>query len=257
MSCQYLKRAPWVVLLLVFLFVGCERGYDREEEPAEYNPLTDANVVIADYASAAINSAGGREAWTEVRELNLRGVVTFYRDDGGFYLTEQQHEIRPWRDSIEVSANEPQGTFVWQFSKGAFSTLEGSGREDRLPINVCEPYYARAILDIVTVPARLAEFGGASAKRSGPVKLEGHWHYGIVAAESIWYQRTDSYLVDAIWYFDTETGRSVAVRGYDYRQVEEGGVFVPSKVEVFNAADDGSLKERLVQVDYYKLNQGQ
>lgn len=257
MSYRYLKRVSWVILLLVFFFAGCERGYDRKEEPAEYNPLADANVVIADYASAAINSVGGRKAWMEVKELSFRGVVTFYRDDGSFYLTEQQHEIRPWLNSIEVSATEPQGTFVWQLSKGVFSTLEGAGREDRLPIKVCEPCFARAILDIVTVPARLAELGGASARRSGPVKLEGQWHYRIAAAESIWYQRTDSSLVDAIWYFDSGAGRSVAVRGYDYQQVKKGGVFVPSKIEVFNAAADGSLKERLVQVDYYKLKQGQ
>ncbi|MHC4332387.1 MAG: hypothetical protein ACYSUV_01395 [Planctomycetota bacterium] len=256
MSNQYWTAACWVILVSVFLVAGCERGHDRQEEPIEYNPLADANVVIADYASGAIDAAGGRRAWMEAKKLVFHGVVTFYRHDGSFYLTEQRHELRPWLNSVQISASEPQGRFVWQLSKGDFSTLEGADRAHKMPIKVCEPYFARAILDIVTVPARLADLGGASAIRSAPVKLEGQWYYRIEAAGSYWYQRTDTFLVDAILYVDSGREGLVAVRGYDYREVRKGGVRVPTKIEVFNAAADGSVKERLAQVDYYSLNQG-
>jgi hypothetical protein len=229
MSNQYWTAGCWVILVSVFLFAGCERGHDRQEEPIEYNPLADANVVIADYASGAIKAAGGRKAWTGAEKLVLDGVVTFYRDDGSFYLTEQRHELRPWLNSIKISASEPQGAFVWQWSKGGFRMLEGASRESSLPIRVCEPYFAKAVLDIVSAPARLAERSAASALRSGPVKLQGQWYWRIKAGE---------------------------VRGYDYREVRTGGVRVPTKIEVFNAAADGSVKEQLAQIDYHGLSQG-
>jgi hypothetical protein len=256
MSNQYWTAACCVIFVSMFLVAGCERGHDRQEEPIEYNPLADANVVIADYASGAISAAGGRRAWTKAKKLVLDGVVTFYRDDGSFYLTEQRHEIRPWSNSIQISASEPQGRFVWQLSKGVFSTLEGAGRESSLPIKVCEPYFAQAMLDIVSAPARLAERSGRSGLRSGPVKLQGQWYWRIKVAESFWYQRTDSSLVDSVWYVDSGTGAFLAVRGYDYREVRKGGVRVPTKIEVFNATGDGSVKEQLAQVDYHGLSQG-
>jgi hypothetical protein len=62
--------------------------------------------------------------------------------------------------------------------------------------------------------------------------------------------------VDAVWYVDLGTGNFLAVRGYDYREVRKGGVRIPTKIEVFNAAADGSVKEQLAQVDYHSLSQG-
>jgi hypothetical protein len=250
---KYRIMAVWLIALLLFISAGCEQRYERKDEAEDYNPLADANFVIADYAAAAIDAAGGRKAWIAAKRLDFDCVVTFYRSDGSFYLTEQRHELRPWSDSIRISATEPGGRFVWEYSEGTFRTVELVGREDVLPINVCEPYFAQAVLDIVTAPARFADGAAGSAGRSVPVKLEGRWYYPIRMGKSIRYQSRDSYLVDAIW-FGAADGRFVSVRGYNYEAVQNGGVLVPTKVEVYNSDAAGSLKERLAQVDYYKLN---
>ncbi|HUT31790.1 MAG TPA: hypothetical protein VMX13_18525 [Sedimentisphaerales bacterium] len=256
MSNQYWIRASWVILASVLLVAGCERGHERQEEMIGYNPLADANVVIADYALDAMDAAGGRRAWTEAKKLAFDCVVTFYRGDGSFYLTEQRHEIHPWLNSIRIIAAEPEGNFVWQLSKGKFSTLEGAERVAALPIKVCEPYFAEAILDIMTAPARFSDTVGRSAARYGQVKLEGQWYYPIRMGASVWYQNRDSSLIDVIRFADSEGGRFLVVRGYDYQGVKRLGILVPTKIEVYNAEADGSLKERLARVDYYNLNQG-
>jgi hypothetical protein len=240
----------------LFFVTGCERGYHHKDGAADGAVSVDANFNVPDYASEAIDATGGRKAWLKAKKLAFDCVVTFYRGDGSFYLTEQRHEIHPWSNSVRISAAEPESNFVWQLSKGKFSTLEGAERVAALQIKVCEPYFAEAILDIMTAPARFSDTVGRSAARYGQVKLEGQWYYPIRMGASVWYQNRDSSLIDVIRLADSEGRRFLAVRGYDYQVVKRLGILVPTKIEVYNTEPDGSLKERLARVDYYDLNQG-
>lgn len=239
-----------LVLVSAFVITGCERGYKEKEEVVFYNPLMDPNSVPPDYVSRAIEAAGGRQAWMKTEKLEFDCVVTSYRQDGGFYITEQHHEIHPWSNLIRISAKEPRREFVWQLSKGQFSVSERAEPIGASPISVGERDFAEAILNIATAPARLVDDPAGFARRSKLVKVEGRWYYPIKRRKSVCYQNRDSSLVDMIWLF---AGGGLAVRGYDYSEVEKGGVLVPTKIEIFRTDTSGVLKDRLAKIDYYAL----
>jgi len=256
-----LSKTFWLLLVLVFVGAGCDLTGGKE--PSGYRLLMDPDLAIPDYASRAVESAGGRHAWAKVKKLQFHCVVTFYQPDGSFYLTEQQHEIYPWSNIIRISALEPQGNFVWQLSKAKFRTIEGSQQADFLPAPMSARGLAEAILNITTAPARLLDSSFASfTKVDTPVKIEGVWYYPIGQSRKVvdpywskvlFCQNRDSSLVDILWFADVDEQKFLAVRGYDYRKVEKQGVLVPTGIEIFTTDAAGTLQKRLVKIDYHKL----
>jgi hypothetical protein len=72
------------------------------------------------------------------------------------------------------------------------------------------------------------------------------------------YQNKKSSLVDILWFVPgegavTEQVGFVAARSYDYRKIEEDGILVPTKIEVFNTDAKGILQQRTVKIDYFSL----
>lgn len=267
------SKIIWLVLVMVLAVTGCRQEYKADEEALAYGPDVETIVVTNDYVPRAIKATGGYAAWVKAIKLRVDCVVTFYRPDGSFYLTEQHHEIYPWSDSIRILAREPQGRFVWQLSGNNFSVLEGAELVDTLPVKVCHRYLAEAILNITTAPVRLLDSEAVFTEGPGPVKMEGLWYYPVVRrdspgertssdAESYWtkvvfYQNKENFLVDMLWFAGADEKKFLAVRGYDYRevvrmdsQVEENGVLVPAKIEIFRTDARGILQERLVKIDY-------
>ena len=276
-----MKKFVGLTLLSIFIFVaafvvaGCQQEY-KEEDKLPYEPLLDPNFIVPDYASRAIDATGGFDAWTKAKKLRLDCVVTFYKSDGSFYLTEQDYEIYPWSNSIRISATEPQGKFVWELSRGG---LEGGGSWHTgvgFPVELCsKQYFAELILDITTAPVRFLDKSVVFTKDSRPVKMEGLWYYSIervnphktgIFSYAVFYQNRDSSLVDMIWFAgvdspviaseaqpSVEIPISLAVRGYDYRELEKGGVRVPAKIEIFRTDAAGVLRERLVKIDCHTL----
>jgi len=256
------SKTIWLVLVAAFVVAGCEQG--QKEETSVYELLTDPNFVMPEYASRAIEATGGPEAWTKAKKLELDCVVTLYKPDGSFYLTEQHHEIHPWSSSIRISALEPQGKFVCQLSGGIFTVLEGAEQVDALPIAIENHHFAEAILDITTAPVRFLDKSFAFTKGPQPVKIEGQWYYPVererifVGALPYWskvvfYQNTGTSRVDMLWFVGAGEKKLLAVRGYDYKEVEKRGILVPAKVEIFRTDADGVLRERLVKIDYNLL----
>jgi len=256
-----LSKTIWLVLVAAFIVAGCEQRC--QEEASVYEPFFDPNFVVPDYASGAIEATGGHQAWTKARELEFDCVVTFYHPDGSFYLTEQHYEIHPWSNLIRISAFEPDGESVWQLSEGRFSVLEGAGQVGTLlPIDVCGYCFGEAILNITTAPVRFLESKAEFTKSSEAVKKEGQWYYPIErsgleiyeivqdGSRVIFYQNRDNSLVDMVWFANAAEEKFLAVRGYDYHEVEEKGVCVPSKIEIFRTDDEGVLQERLVKIDF-------
>jgi hypothetical protein len=127
-----------------------------------------------------------------------------------------------------------------------------------LPSNIDERDFAKAILDIATAPVRLSEGKGAFAEEPELVKIEGLWYYPIEQAagnvkpsqsKSVFYQNRGTSLVDRLWLVRANVTKYLAVRGYDYGEVESNGVWLPTKVEIFSAGDNGALQQ-LVKIDY-------
>ena len=256
----------WLVLAAVFVVVGCEQEH-KEDASRPRAGLTDPNFVMPEYASRAIEATGGRQAWMKTKKLELDCVVTIYKPDGSFYLTEQHHEIYPMSNSIRISAEEPQGKFVCQLSAGIFSVLEGAEQVDDLPVAIENFHFAEAILDITTAPVRFLDKPFAFNKGPKPAKIEGQWYYPIerekilvddIADLPYWpkvvfCQNTGTSRIDMIWFADTAEKKFLAVRGYDYKEVEKGSILVPTKIEIFVTDPAGVLRERLVKIDYYLL----
>jgi hypothetical protein len=255
MITQFTQRMVWLILALALVITGCQRRY--EEDVLAYGPDVNSISVTNDYAPRTIGAAGGYQAWIDTIKLDLDGVVTFYRPDGSFYLTEQYYEIYPWSNAIRVSAQEPRGEFVWQLSAEGFRILQ-AGRA-----GMYEPEYEmqsvlRAVLDMTTAPVRLLGSAGL-VKGPEPVKVEGLWHHSIERAGSeveprlpnaVFYQDVDSGLVDMIWFADLAGQKFLAVRGYDYSQAGEQQVLVPAKIEIFKTDAKGLLQRRLVKIDF-------
>ena len=249
-------------VVCVFLFAGCQQEQQQEDVALATAPDVASVSVSSDYAARAIEAAGGLDAWTKTRELRFMCVVTLYQPDGSHYLSEQRYAVYPWSNSIQVSAPEPKGTSVWQLSRGRFEVLQGSDRIDELSAAVPSRCLAEAILNIVTAPSRLVDASAEFVRQDSAVKIQGQWYYPIAKqtkseilsgermAKALFYQNRDNSLIDMIQCDCTETGRSLAVRAYDYDEIEKGGLLVPTKIEIFTSDSHA----RLVKIDCHKAS---
>jgi len=267
------------LLTVACIGAGCAQRYIEKEDVLAVEPNVAVLVIPGDYAFSAIGATGGLEAWRKTVKLELDCVVTCYSDsvgDKSFYLTEHQFEVYPWSSSIRISAQEPQGKFVWQLSAGQFTLLEGNRAADSAKF-ISDRDYAETVLIILTAPVRFLDRSTGFVKSSTPVKKEGLWYYPIeltgssildVRSEGIekrvppywskvvFFQNTDRSLVDMIWLANSARDKFFAVRSYDYKKVDKNGVLVPTKIEIFRSDARAVLKERLVKVDFKHRNSG-
>ncbi len=257
------KRVCWLIIVSALLIAGCQqqRKPKWQQQQLAYGPDIEKIVVTNDYTPRAIEAAGGYQLWLKTVQIDLDCVVTFYNHSGSFYLTEQHYRTYPWSNSIRISAVEPQGSFLLQLSEGSFTVLQGAEQVKSLPIAVCRRYLAEAVLNITTAPVRLLDKSFEFTKKPEPVKMEGLWYYPIERREIelyeimeywskvIFYQNKDSSLIDMIWFASAGRKEFLAVRGYDYRELEKDGILVPSKIEIFETDAQGLLQHRLVKID--------
>ena len=258
-------------LIFAFLFAGCEQ--QRQEDVDALTLTQEAEVISIPSTEAmqTINATGGLNAWKETTQLQLDCVVTFYQPDGSFYLTEQHYEVHPWLNSIQISADEPKETFVWQWSAGKFSVLKGTGPAFGGPKAVPSCCFTEAILDIITAPVRFMDGSVEFSKPSTPVKIQGKWYYPIRRqekifagriSEAVFYQDTGSSLVDMIRLSCTDTGSAIDrtvqyVRGYDYKEIEKTGLLVPRRMEIFETDARDRTQKRLVKIDCHAIKRMQ
>ena len=270
-----------LVLVAVFVFAGCERvpilrsfskmgSQQKQKEDVDALSIAQEAEVISipsNEAEQAIKATGGLNAWKKTTQLQLDCVVTFYQPDGSFYLTEQHYEVHPWLNSVQISADEPKETFVWQWSAGNFDVLKGTGQIDALSKAVPSCCFAEAILDIITAPVRFLDGSVEFSKPSTPVKIQGKWYYPIQRqekifaariSEAVFYQDTGSSLVDMIRLSCTDTGSAIDrtvqyVRGYDYKEVEKTGLLVPRRIEIFETDARDRTQKRLVKIDCHAV----
>jgi len=252
-----------LVLVAVFVLAGCEQERKKDADVLARGAELEAIWPPSEEAARAIDATGGLDAWKKTTKLQLDCVVTFYRPDGSFYLTEQRYEVHPWSNSIQISADEPKGAFVWQLSNGQFDVLRGAGQIDALPKAVPSRCFAEVILNIITAPARFLDGSVEFTKQSTPVKMQGKWYYPIDThgkdltvsiSEAVFYQDSDSSLVDMIRLVCLNTGAAREmpiqyVRGYDYEVVEKAGPRIPTRIEIFETDARDRSQKRLVKID--------
>jgi len=244
---------------------GCESNRVPGVERLAVGPAAEALEVQADYALRALDAAGGLAAWSKVRMLELGCVVKFYQADGSYYLTEQRYEVFPWSNAIRISGAEPGGAYVRQSVGGRYSVLQGRDSYAGLETAVDDGCLAEGIVELVTAPVQLLERTADFLAANTTVKADGVYYYPIkrvVKAE----HRKDSGLREAGFYQHKDSGRVemvllrcgqgdgvLAVRGHEYKEVEEGGVLVPSVVEIFKS-DAGGKRSQLVRIDVKRFS---
>ena len=270
-------KTIWLGFVVISILGGCEPKYKEDVEVLASGPDLETLGVVPDYVARATEAAGGPDAWMRTKELQLDCVVTFYQPDGSFYLTEQHYDVYPWSNSIRISGREPRGEFVWQFSKGQFSVLQGGDRIEALPSAVGSRCFAEVILNVITIPARFLDQSVEFARVPEPVKVQGRWYYPVNRrmkprspldgqaqmaeptalevvpdlSEAVFYQNRDSSLFDMLWFPRMSGGKSLAVHGYDYSEIEKGAVLVPTRIEIFRTDVRGDSQKRLVKIDFY------
>jgi hypothetical protein len=261
----------YLVLVAVFVLAGCQQKNEEDGNVLARGPEVEAISIPSDDAARAIEAAGGLNAWKKTTTLQLDCVVTFYQPDGSFYLTEQHYEVCPWLNSIQISADEPQGTFVWKLSNGQFDVQKGAGQIDALPKAVPSRCFAEVILDIITAPARFLDGSVEFSKHSAPARIQGRWYYPIDRkskdstariSEAVFYQERETSLVDMIRLACSSTGsareRTIQyVRGYDYQEVEKAGPRVPTRIEIFETDARDRSQKRLVKIDCHTVKRTQ
>ena len=142
---------------------------------------------------------------------------------------------------------------------------EVSGRIAEMPKEVASCDLAEAVLSIVTAPARLLDKSAQFGKKGSPVKIQGQWRQpierspesglltGLSLKPAIFYQNTDSSLIDMLQFSSVATGKTLTVRGYDYGESTKGGPLVPARIEIFTTDTQANAQDRLVKIDAHTL----
>lgn len=250
---QFSKLFGVLSFVAISAFAGCNQ--ESAVEILAHGPDTEAIAAMGQNASDAIDATGGSRAWMETTQFSRKCIVTFYKSDDTYYLTQQQHRISPWANAVSITAAEPQGKLTWKLSRKNSQQSESCYSGTDLPGDLPGQSFAEAILDITTAPVRSLYISTVS----GPTKIQNRWYYEIErpemsgkcpCAEAIFRQDTDTSLINTLWLKDLH-GDGIVVRGYDYEGFEQGGILVPAKIEIFTTDSAGNTKDRLVTINYY------
>ena len=264
MSNWFLKKIC-LFFVAVFILAGCEQKFEEDVDILAREPNMVTLSVPSDYAARAIKAAGGLDAWTKTKELQLNCVVTFYQPDGSYYLSEHSYEVYPWSNSIRISAQEPNGRFVWQLTRGKFDVLEGTLKIDSLPSEVGGHCFAEAILNVITTPARLLDKSVEFTEETNAVKIQGKWYYPIKRrnriflglaerlSDAVFYQNRGNSLINMIWLACRMGDSYITVCGYDYERIEEYNIQFPMRIEIFSSDAQGNYLKQLVKIDCHAV----
>ncbi|MHC4130388.1 MAG: hypothetical protein ACYSSP_00205 [Planctomycetota bacterium] len=262
---------------------GCKKAYKSEEisEELAESPQMITKNVVSDYIGGALSATGGRELWMQTKEIGYDCVVAFHKPDGSFYLTEQNHTIQPWRYRIRISATEPHGKIVCELSHGTFKVLEGQMSKDGLSQGLCERDLSEVLREALCSAVSFLDKRTMFTRIDKPVRKEGSWYYAIERVQPdqfkqedtkesketeplanywskvFYYQRTDSLLVDMLWFANYERQEYIGARCYNYSGIverdsglfERTGVFIPRKIEIFRSDSKGVFHNKIAEMD--------
>ncbi len=246
--------------VLVFL-AGCQKSVKQEVSSLAVDPMAEKVVVPPQFASAAIDKAGGLEAWGRVREIQLDCVVTFYDKDAGYYLTGQKYDIFPWSNSIVISGKEKNSDYEWQLSQGKFEVLKGPEKIENFKNQIDNSCFAESILNLVTAPARFLDKSAKYSRDANSVNIQGRWCYPItrtkaadsksvvLANKNIFYQNKETSLVDMLLLSCKSNNSYYLVCGYDYTPIEEGEISVPNRIEIYTSSSDAIAQRQIFRID--------
>jgi len=162
---------------------------------------------------------------------------------------------------------------LWQFSEGQLTILKGREQDAFRQMQVSYRDYAEAILSLITAPISFLDASVSFKRQTEPMKVGGLWYdrferkhimntdgatnglqEGIESMKSRWdrifyYQNKINSFIDLLWFCDIDRQEYLAVRGYDYSEVEEKGILLPTKIEIFTTDARCIFDKRLLTID--------
>ena len=253
---EWLMKVIYVlVILTVSLTAGCQDPNTINKTLA-VGPGVDDMVPSNIYAPRTVEATGGYPVWIKTKKIEFDCVVTFYNPDNTFYLTEQHYELFPWSHAVRVSALEPQGNLSWLLIAETFN-VESEPPSKALPYDIHNTVYS--VREIALAPIRLLDKSTDFSKDVNPVKMEGLWYYPVEQyqrtddSKSCWtkkvfYMNKENCIVDIIFLADEKNNKFFSVRGYDYKQIEEDSVYMPTRIEIFKTDSNGIRLQQLVKI---------
>lgn len=255
--------------LVTLMLIGCGRQVSRTPDLSDdLLAVGPGQMALASarpaYTLAALEATGGVSAWMDCRRIDLSGVVSAYRPDGSYYMTEHAYMVYPWSEAIRISAQEPRSRFVWRLVGLQFERLEGDPSLDVSPLAGAYQDYAAALLEISTAPVRLMDEQTRLDRRPLPVQIAGRQYDAIDARFGIgeggtpsgtpayWTNATyflnrESSRVDMVWLANPLRRNFLVVRGYDYARAANG-VMVPTEIEILRSDAEARLGTRLATI---------
>ena len=257
-----MARYGVLIGLAIVTLTGCGRQVARTLEGTDDLLATGPDQLALaaarpDYTLGALEATGGVSAWMECRRIDFSGVVSAYRPDGSYYMSEHTFIAHPWSEALLVSAHEPGSDYLWRLVGGKFEQVEGNARVDISPLAGAYQDYATALLEITTAPVRLMEEKTELTRRPLPVQMLGQVYTAIDAefagSRSHWTNATYfasrfNSRVELIWLANPARRDFLIVRGHDYIQVANG-VFVPSVVEIYHSDGQARLGSRFATIN--------
>jgi hypothetical protein len=239
-----------LIVLVVAGLGGCREGMST--------PALPKGSEVSLPAAAAMDASGGQAAWKQCQQFETSGVVTAYRENGGVYLTEYTFRVSPWSHTLSISAREPRCNYVWQLVGHRFLQVEGTPSLDVSPLRRDYQDCAEAVLEIMTAPVRLSEWGAQPTGQVPPLMIGGQPYRAIevgspTGVERVYYRDEGSSRIDMIWLADADRTHFVLVRGYDYAPISTGGVYVPMKIELFRSDPSRRIGPRFALVDMRRM----
>jgi len=269
-------REAVLIAVATLMVTGCGRQV-AEDSSSDLNllatgPDRETLPVPRPWVLAALDATGGLATWMQSKRIDFDAVVTAYRDDGSFYLTEHHFSVCPWSGALQVSAREPGTEFTCRIVGGQYSLLKGDSSADASPLSPEYRDYAEAVLQIVTTPIRMLDDNVVLLHRPAPVMRGGQWYtpieakYGVSSPateekgkqapipepcwkEGTYFQNQSTSLADTIWLGDPARQKFLVVRGYDYNRTARNGVLIPTKIEICHSDPDANVGQRLAVID--------
>ena len=191
--------------------------------------------------------------------ISANCVATFFNNDGSRYMTSQQHRIYPSDRRIIISSTEPAGDFVCQFSsKNGFNIRSSlSGSRSGGPTQTMHGDTTQLVLAAFSAGGGLIDdfkkLGGAE-KISGqlyqPMQSRSYCQGQICLT---FYQNTNSGVVDVVRFADSNSGRYLLCRSFNYQKISGVARPVPTKIDIFSTDKAGLLQGQLMQMEYYDV----
>lgn len=179
-------------------------------------------------------------------------IVTFYKSDGSRYISEQKHLINPSAGVIEITAEEPGGQ-VSCILDGGF-VKSGQARVKDLPISMCDRNLAQVIW--ASVAGGCGFLSEKSGKKGDELKMEGRWYEPItMTAKSQWaqtiiYRNVSDGAIEMVQVADSEHGKVLTAKSYNYFWFEELGGRFPMKIDVFSSAKAEGAQKQILEISY-------